>query len=64
MKLPLSTAIEIATRILQTNEEGTSPRHQTLTIMEAAAIRRLIEEADITLQQISQGVIRREGATR
>jgi len=62
VNLPLSEAIAEATQLLQ--EEATAPSGKVrtaLTRRQIAAIERLLADATITLNQISAGVIRREG---
>jgi hypothetical protein len=62
--MSLSEAIFHATKLLERDTgESLKGNAGILTRTEANAIARLIADATITLNQISQGVLRREGRT-
>ena len=57
----LSEAVTIITEMLRADADPGHPRHRALTSREVLALHRLLADATITLNQISAGVIRREG---
>jgi hypothetical protein len=58
----LSEAVEVLTN--WANTTGRAGETFTLTRREATALQRLLADARITLENISRGVIRREGRSR
>jgi hypothetical protein len=67
--MSLSEAIEVTTQLLQRDASATiahdgDGRQLVLTRREAEALSRLVADATITLNQISAGVLRREGRSR
>lgn len=60
----LSEAVQVVTETLRMDADPSNTRHAILTRREVAALQRLIADATITLNQISAGVIRREGRSR
>lgn len=66
--MSLSEAIEVATQLLQRDAHAAildgDARAITLSRRETEALSRLVADATITLNQISAGVLRREGRSR
>jgi len=60
--MSLSEAIEVTKAMLSTI--GLAGEKVTITRREVRAIERLLADATITLNQISAGVLRREGRSR
>jgi len=63
MSVSLSEAVAICTDFHNKDQAAKDGCHPTMTRREAAALLRLITDAQLTLSQISHGVLRRESRT-
>lgn len=59
--MSLSEAVSIAIQFHNRDAAAEEGKHPSMTRREADALLRLITDAQLTLNQISQGVLRREG---
>jgi hypothetical protein len=59
--MSLSEAIEVLTVFARRDAHATETNPPGMSRREAAALKRVLDDARISLEQLSRGVIRREG---